>query len=251
MRSMGGVVASAHPLASAAGARMLMAGGNAFDAAVATAAALGVAECYMSGLAGMGVACCYVAAERNVRALDFVPPVPRRLKTTAGRGGSFGNPAQTAGTPGALAGWWELLRRYGSKSPAEVLQPAIELAREGYPLSAFAVEFFEICIERHAAQCEWLDVFTPDRVVPPAGSVLRQPELAATLERILADGPVARCTTVRWARRWRGTCRPKAAGSTRTICATFSLGGRSPWLRPSRTRRCIRRRQPAKASRCC
>ena len=80
MRSMGGMVASAHPLASAAGARMLMAGGNAFDAAVATAAALGVAECYMSGLAGMGVACCYVAAERNVRALDFVPPVPRRLR---------------------------------------------------------------------------------------------------------------------------------------------------------------------------
>ena len=191
MRSMGGMVASAHPLASAAGARMLMAGGNAFDAAVAMAAALGVAECYMSGLAGMGVACCYVAAERKVRALDFVPPVPRRLKTTAGRAGSFGNPAQTAGTPGALAGWWELLRRYGSKSPAEVLQPAIELAREGYPLSAFAVEFFEICIERHAAQCEWLDVFTPDRVVPPAGSVLRQPELAATLERIVADGPVA------------------------------------------------------------
>ncbi len=191
VRSMGGMVASAHPLATAAGARMLMAGGNAFDAAVATAAALGVAECYMSGLAGMGVACCYVAAERNVRALDFVPMVPRRLKTDARRGESFGNPAQTAGTPGALAGWWALLERYGSKPPAEVLQPAIELAREGFPLSLFAVEFFEICIERHAAQSEWLDVFTPDRVVPPAGSVLRQPDLAATLERIVADGPGA------------------------------------------------------------
>ena len=191
VRSMRGMVASAHPLATAAGVRMLMAGGNAFDAAVATAAALGVAEPYMSGLAGMGVACCYVARERRVRALDFVPPVPRRLETDARCGKDLATAAQTAGTPGNLAGWWELLGRYGSKSPAEVLQPAIELAREGYPLSPFAVEFLEICVERHAAQSEWLDVFTPDRLAPPAGSVLRQPHLAATLEQIVADGPGA------------------------------------------------------------
>ena len=191
VRAMYGMVASAHPLATVAGVRMLMTGGNAFDAAVATAAALGVAEPYMSGLAGMGVACCYVADERHVRALDFVPPAPRRLETDARRGKDLANAAQTAGTPGNLAGWWELLSRYGGKSPAEVLQPAIELAREGYPLSPFAIEFLEICIERHAAQSEWLDVFTPDRVVPPAGSVLRQPDLAATLERISADGPDA------------------------------------------------------------
>ena len=190
VRSMRGMVASAHPLATAAGVRLLMAGGNAFDAAVATAAALGVAEPYMSGLAGMGVACCYVADERRVRALDFVPPVPRRLQADA-RGAEEPAAAQTAGTPGNLAGWWALLERYGSKSPAEVLQPAIELAREGYPISPFAVEFYEICIERHAAQEEWLDVFTPDRTVPPAGSVLRQPELAATLEQFVADGPDA------------------------------------------------------------
>ena len=176
---MRGMVASAHPLATVAGVRMLMAGGNAFDAAVATAAALGVAELYASGLAGMGVACCYVADERRVRALDFVPPVPRRLETDARRGKDLASAAQTAGTPGNLAGWWELLSRYGSKSPAEVLQPAIELAREGYPLSPFAIEFLEVCIERHAAQSEWLDVFTPDRVVPPAGSVLLDGAMAA------------------------------------------------------------------------
>jgi len=190
VRSMRGVVASAHPLATVAGVRMLMAGGNAFDAAVATAAALGAAEPYMSGLAGMGVACCYLADERRVRALDFVPPVPRRLQAdTAGAEDPVA--AQTAGTPGNLAGWWELLRRYGSKPPAEVLQPAIEIAREGYPLSPFAIEFLEVCIERHAAQQEWLDVFTPHRAVPPAGSVLRQPDLAATLEQFVADGPDA------------------------------------------------------------
>src|SRR3954464_12583399 len=74
--SMSGVVAAAHPLAAQAGARLLAQGGNAFDAAAATAAALNVVEPYMSGLAGLGVATCWVAREGRIRVLDFVPPVP-------------------------------------------------------------------------------------------------------------------------------------------------------------------------------
>ena len=74
-----GVVAAAHPLAAQAGARLLAQGGNAFDAAAATAAALNVVEPYMSGLAGAGLATCWVAAERRIRVLDFVPRVPQRF----------------------------------------------------------------------------------------------------------------------------------------------------------------------------
>src|SRR6266567_106995 len=74
-----GVVAAAHPLAAQAGARMLAQGGNAFDAAAATAAALNVVEPYMSGLAGAGLATCYVAAEQRVKVLDFVPRVPAKF----------------------------------------------------------------------------------------------------------------------------------------------------------------------------
>ncbi len=68
-----GMVASAHPLASLAGVRMLMDGGNAFDAAVATAATLNVAEPYMSGIGGIGLALAYVAAENRVRAPAMRP----------------------------------------------------------------------------------------------------------------------------------------------------------------------------------
>ena len=72
-----GMVTSAHPLASLAGQRMLMDGGNAFDAAVATAAALNVVEPYMSGAGGVGVALAHIGAEGRVRALNFSGRAPR------------------------------------------------------------------------------------------------------------------------------------------------------------------------------
>ena len=82
-----GMVSSAHPLASIAGVRVLMDGGNAFDAAVTTAATLNVVEPYMSGIGGLGLALVYVAGEKRVRALNFSgkaakaaePPGSRRI----------------------------------------------------------------------------------------------------------------------------------------------------------------------------
>jgi gamma-glutamyltranspeptidase/glutathione hydrolase len=102
------MVAAAHPLAAAAGARILANSGNAFDAAAATAAALNVVEPYMSGLAGQGMATCYVAAEKRVRSLNFMTKIPRKfpIERLNARAQILRGPIPV-GAPGNLAGWCE------------------------------------------------------------------------------------------------------------------------------------------------
>src|SRR5262249_25211892 len=132
--SRDGVVAAAHPLAAAAGARLLAAGGNAFDAAAACAATLNVVEPYMSGLGGIGLATCWVAAEKRVRVLDFTAPIPERFPVERlTRREQLGRGALSVGAPGNLAGWCELSRAHGRKPLAEAFAPAIRLARDGFP----------------------------------------------------------------------------------------------------------------------
>ena len=77
--SVHGMVAAAHPLAAAAGARILSMGGNAFDAAAATCAALNVVEPFMSGLSGLGMATCFIAVEQHVKCLDFTTLIPSKF----------------------------------------------------------------------------------------------------------------------------------------------------------------------------
>src|SRR5262245_34533797 len=192
--SLSGVVAAAHPLAAQAGARLLDQGGNAFDAAAATAAALNVVEPYMSGLAGQGLATCWVAAEQRIRVLDFVPRVPQRFPVDRfRRRDDLARGPLSVGVPGNLAGWAELLRAHGRKSLGEAFAPAIALARDGFPLVEFNVEE----LNEHAPAIKRYPAFWGefsrtymgggDRVAP--GRVLRQPELARTLERLGAEGP--------------------------------------------------------------
>src|SRR5206468_393591 len=91
-------------------------GGNAFDAAAATAAALNVVEPFMSGLAGQGLATCWIAAEKRVRTLDFVPPVPAKLPVDRFKEREdLARGAMSVGAPGNFAGWAELVRAHGKK----------------------------------------------------------------------------------------------------------------------------------------
>lgn len=194
--SIHGVVAAAHPLAAQAGARLLAQGGNAFDAAVATAAALNVVEPYMSGLAGMGLATCYVAAEKRVRCLDFVPRIPSRFPVERFRvREDLQRGALSVGLPGNLAGWAELTRAHGRKTLKDAFAPAIALARDGYPIIEFNVEETNEAGPQLKPLADlyetWVKTYTGGAGHVDLGFVLRQPDLARTFEILGAEGPAA------------------------------------------------------------
>jgi gamma-glutamyltranspeptidase/glutathione hydrolase len=192
--SVHGVVAAAHPLAAQAGAQLLREGGNAFDAIVATAAALNVAEPFMSGLAGMGMATFHDARTREISTLDFITRVPFDLPIArfSAREDLYRGPL-ACGTPGNLAGWCQLVRERGRKSLAEVLRPAIAIARDGIVLTEFGVSKFMEAAQDLAAYpelfAEWNRVYAFGKGEVRQGQVLKQPDLARTLEAIAADGP--------------------------------------------------------------
>jgi gamma-glutamyltranspeptidase/glutathione hydrolase len=183
------MVAAAHPLAAFAGARVLREGGNAFDAAVASAATLNVVEPFMSGLAGLGMATCYSAREDRVRCLDFTPPVPGAFDARGCEKQDIFAGARASGVPGNLAGWWRLCQDYGSKPFATLLGPAIELARAGFPVTAGISNMTALWWDLRSRDAEWTRVYTPGGATIPMGWVLRQPDLAETLAAIAEQGP--------------------------------------------------------------
>jgi gamma-glutamyltranspeptidase/glutathione hydrolase len=139
-----GMVACAHPLAALAGMRMLMEGGNAIDAAVATAAALNVAEPFMSGIGGVGYMHIYSAAKREQKILDYVGLTPAATDLTryATEESTSEGPLSPL-VPGACGGWLEALRRYGSMDVSTVFEPAIEYAETGIALTVFGSSIFK------------------------------------------------------------------------------------------------------------
>jgi gamma-glutamyltranspeptidase/glutathione hydrolase len=190
-----GMVAAAHPLAAAAGARVLSNGGNAFDAAAATAATLNVVEPYMSGLAGQGMATCYIASEKRVRSLSFMSCIPRKfpLERLTNREQVRGPIA--VGAPGNLGGWCEMVASHGTKKLDELFAPAIGIARDGFSLIEFNVEEIRGATGEMRGQSalypEWSRTYLEgiSGGSPAMGAVLKQPDLAGTLAALAAEGP--------------------------------------------------------------
>src|SRR5512137_1008872 len=148
-----GMVAASQPLAAQAGLDILMQGGNAADAAVATAAALNVTEPTSTGLGGDAFALFYEAASRRVYALNGSGRAPERLTLERLRREGFGEELPpfhpyTITVPGACAGWCDLVERYGCLSMSQILAPAIRLAEEGFPVSPTTAYFWRHSAER-------------------------------------------------------------------------------------------------------
>jgi gamma-glutamyltranspeptidase/glutathione hydrolase len=184
-----GMVAAAHPLAALAGLRILMQGGNAIDAAVATAAALNVVEPYMSGIAGVGYMHIYSAQQRAHKVLDYcgVSPKAADLSMIDDPKKHYRGPLASL-VPGACAGWLEALQRYGRMDAATVFAPAIEYAELGFALTVKNAEFIESNVEDLLEYPAAAAAYLINGRGPRPGEILRQPDLARTLRMVAAGG---------------------------------------------------------------
>ncbi len=182
-----GVVTSLHPLSSMAGMRLLLAGGNAFDAAVAAAIATTVVDPKNSSIGGQGFATVYVARERAVKALNFYGTAPAAATLERLAGKPYKTGYLSTPVPSNLKGYEALHRAHGSKSWADVLQPAIELAEQGFVVD----EQFIGVLGALQAELDYPStrrVYFPEGRLPRVGEIFRQPDLARTLRRIAAEG---------------------------------------------------------------
>src|SRR5262245_50043283 len=191
-----GVVTSAHQLASMAGIQVLLAGGNAVDAAVAVGATLNVVEPFMSSAGGIGLMLISRGHERHV--LDFIGKAPAAADAAACTDDELAGGPKSCATPGNLGGWLAALERFGSRDRARVLAPAISLAEHGVPLTFKSVEFIEGARETLGRSVEAQRLYLGNGGPRPGGIVIYK-ELGSTFRQVAeggADafyrGPIAR-----------------------------------------------------------
>jgi len=191
-----GIVAASQPLAVQAGLEILAGGGNAADAAVATAAALNVTEPTSTGIGGDCFALFYRAADQQILALNGSGRAPGKLSLAllASQGFDTELPpyhAHTITVPGACAGWCDLVERLGSRSMPEVLAPAMRLAEGGFPVAPITAHSWARGAEKQLAEAPGGQQLTIDGRAPRAGEIFRNPGLARTLQAVAQGGKEA------------------------------------------------------------
>jgi gamma-glutamyltranspeptidase/glutathione hydrolase len=192
---LGGMVATSQPLAVAAGLEVLSKGGNAADAAVATAAALNVTEPTSTGVGGDCFALYFQASSGQITALNGSGRAPARLSIERLRKEGFSDSLPpyhpyTITVPGACAGWCDLLASHGRLPISQVLAPAIRMAEEGFPVSPITSYFWERSAKRLSDVPGGIEL-TMDGCAPRAGEIFRNPGLARTFRRIVEGGKSA------------------------------------------------------------
>ncbi|MBM7615943.1 gamma-glutamyltransferase [Alkaliphilus hydrothermalis] len=187
-----GMVATSQPLAAEAGMEIMKKGGNAIDAAIATAACLTVVEPTSNGIGGDAFALVWV--KDQLYGLNSSGPSPMGISIdklkNAGKEEipKFGWIPVTV--PGAPAAWGELSKRFGKLPLKEVLKPAITYANEGFPVSPVAAKYWGKAVEAYKKHLqgpefqEWFKVFAPEGRAPEAGEIWKSPGHGRTLELI-------------------------------------------------------------------
>ena len=193
---LGGGVSSVDPAATRAGLRVLRMGGNAVDAAIATAAVLGVTEPYSSGIGGGGYFVFYNAEKGKVQTIDGRETAPAGMTSNAFIDPTTGKPYNfnpelvtsgvSVGVPGTPATWDKALRRWGTWRLGDVLKPAIKLADRGFLVDrTFRLQTGENAL-RFSAFPSTSEIYLPGGAPPEVGTLLKNPDLADTY-RLLAE----------------------------------------------------------------
>jgi gamma-glutamyltranspeptidase/glutathione hydrolase len=186
------MVCTSHFLASAAGLQVLHAGGNAIDAAIAAAAALGLVEPHMSGPGGDGYLMLHLAAEQRVRCVNGTGPAPSRAtRELFAEAGIPGKGIRSVSVPGIVGAWLLAHEEHGSLPLEQVFAPAREIALEGFPVTPKLAASLAgeaaggSPIAQHPASAA---VFAPTGAPLRAGELCRNPDYARTLELITREG---------------------------------------------------------------
>ena len=187
-----GMVATSQPLAAVAGLRALMDGGNAADAAVTVAAMLNVVEPMSTGIGGDCFALIFEAGSGQVAALNGSGRAPAALTLEEAQRRDLVEMPVTGPlpvtVPGAVSGWAALLERFGTRSLADCLAPAIAAAEEGFPVSERISAGWQRSVDKLSQDPEASRVYLP---APKPGDLHRQPDLARTFRTIAAGGAEA------------------------------------------------------------
>ena len=190
VRGVHGAVSSDHPLATAAGYAVLRDGGNALDAVVTMAGVLAVVRPHMNGVGGDAFGIFFdgetgdiVGMNGSGRAGALATP---SFFSQAGQESVPGSGPLSVTLPGAVAAWDDALARFGTISLAEALAPAIAYAQDGFPVSSRLAS--DIAGASGRLNEPGLGLYLPGGSPPPVGSLLKNPALAATLERIAGEG---------------------------------------------------------------
>lgn len=191
-----GIVAASHPLAAQVGLEVLRGGGNAADAAVATAAALAVVEPTGTGLGGDCFALYYDAATKQVSGLNGSGRAPAALNLDVLAAEGLGDElprhhVNTVTVPGTVAGWADTLERFGTMTLADVLPGAIALAEEGSPIAPVIAALWQNEEDKIRGASPNAGELLIDGRAPRAGEIWRNPGQASVLREIAEGGPAA------------------------------------------------------------
>ncbi len=182
-------ISSMKPQATQAAEQILRAGGNAFDAAVACQAVLGITDAAMNGMGSDAVLLIYDARSKQVLSINAEGTAPRLAtiewyKKNQGGRIPVDDGLLSATVPGVVDAWYILLDRWGTMSLSEVLQPAIEIAENGYPISERMAQLYSGSqkIRKYPSTTKLLKL---DTVVWKPGDIIRNPDLARTLRKLV------------------------------------------------------------------